>query len=88
MARYRKRPIVVEAEQYFPDRPLPDGVRTNDYEHAPGRHYVVTIHRQCALLNPGDWVIAESDGEHFYPCSAEEFGRIYEPVPEAEGDDA
>lgn len=82
MAKYRKRPVVVEAVQYFPDRPLPAGVLTNSYEHAPSPHYVVTIHRQHAYLNPGDWVVTESDGVHHYPCTAEEFERIYEPVPD------
>jgi hypothetical protein len=79
MARYRKRPVVVEAEQYWPDKPLPKGVLTNDYRFAPSKHYVITIHRQHAYLAPGNWVIAESDGVHYYPCDAAEFERIYEP---------
>lgn len=83
MPSYRKRPIIVEAAQFFPDRkPWPPGVRENTYRHAPGSYYVVTIHRQFAYLDPGDWVIAESDGEHYYPCKPDEFERIYEPVAE------
>lgn len=80
MPKYRKRPVTVEAFQYWPDKPLPEGVYANNHQYAPGKHYVITIHRQHAYLQPGNWVITESDGKHHYPCAAEEFERIYEPV--------
>jgi hypothetical protein len=91
MARYRKRPIEVEAKQWFPGRYV-QGVRKETPDEAvlivvdktrfqqQSRAYVITIHGQRAYLDPGDWVIAESDGEHFYPCKPDEFARIYEPV--------
>jgi hypothetical protein len=95
MSKYRKKPVVVEAWQWFPQR-LGPGVHVETEEEATSvvgkgrdyemtfrrepRRYVVTIHGQRAYLEPGDWVIAESDGEHFYPCKPAEFDRIYEPV--------
>jgi hypothetical protein len=78
--KYRKRPIVVEAEPWFPS------VAVKGVRHFPAMNgmsecwFVVTIHGQHAYLSPGDWVITESDGEHHYPCKPDEFDRIYEPV--------
>ena len=82
MPKFRKRPIIVEAEQYREDQDhhVP-GVQEQHYKGLPTRYYVVTMHGQRVYLEPGDWVIAEPDGEHFYPCKPEEFARIYEPVP-------
>jgi hypothetical protein len=77
MAKFRKRPVVVEASQFhgFYATPYPDGV---DVEGS--RCYVTTIHEQRAYLDNGDWVITESDGLHHYPCKPSEFERIYESV--------
>ena len=33
-------------------------------------------------VRKGDWVIAELDGAGFFPCTAEQFDVIYEPVEE------
>ena len=85
MARFRKKPIEVEAVQWFP------GVEIPGLEHVPGGHasdgsiwpdyaWVKTINGHPAKVRPGDWVITESDGVHHYPCTAEEFARIYEPA--------
>jgi hypothetical protein len=84
--RYRKRPVEVEAEQWFPGKDVP-GVRhfAGSAAKSPGDlglsecWFVVTIHGQHAYLTPGDWVITESDGVHHYPCKPDEFARIYEP---------
>jgi hypothetical protein len=72
MARYRKRPLEVEAEQ-FTGLPIP-GVRFDE----DGTPHVVTIQEQWIVIAPGEWVIQESDGVHAYPCDAREFERIYE----------
>ena len=76
MARYRKRPVVVDAEQFHHPATAPRGVRTEE----DGRAYVVTIHGQRAYLTPGDWVITEPDGVHHYPCKPEVFSVTYEPA--------
>ena len=44
-----------------------------------------TIHgdgEQMVPLEPGDWVIPELDGKHFYPCKPEIFAVTYEQVRE------
>lgn len=55
-----------------------------------GKATVTTIQGQRVAISPGEWVITESDGVHHYPCSAEEFSRLYEPAddhdnPKAQG---
>jgi hypothetical protein len=87
MARYRKRPIKVDAEQWWPGRHV-SGVAFEAVEPAESgdtldftvRAYVTTIHGQRAYLDPGDWVIAEPVAGRFYPCKPDEFARIYEPT--------
>jgi hypothetical protein len=76
MGKYRKKPVVVEAEQFHHPATAPAGVRTEE----DGRAYVVTIHGQRAYLAPGDWVITEPDGIHHYPCKPDIFAASYEPA--------
>ncbi len=84
MGRYKKRPIVVEARQFFYDHPMMVGVQypplSADGRTWNGDAWVVTIHGQKAYLANGDWVITEPDGEHYYPCKPDIFEATYEPV--------
>lgn len=86
MPVFRKRPIAVQAEQWFPGRKVagvmvePVAVAIERSEPIPPRHYVITIHGQRAYLEPGDWVIAEVDGEHHYPCKPDIFEATYIPA--------
>jgi len=93
--KYRKRPVVIEAEQWWPGKEI-RGVFMETEEEAKsviggkghGRMeyprerlpYVITIHRQRAYLSAGDWVLPEPDGKHFYPCNPRVFETTYEPV--------
>ena len=82
MKQYRKKPIIVKAEQFFYDGPQIDGVfypevSANGKTYI-GDAYVVTIHDQRAYLQNGDWIIEEPDGEHFYPCKPDIFEATYE----------
>ncbi len=76
MPRFRKKPILVEAEQYLHPATAPHGVRTEE----DGRAYVVTIHKQKVYLEAGDWILPEPDGEHFYPVKNVIFAATYEPA--------
>lgn len=80
MPIFRKRPLAVQAEQWFPDREVAGVMIEHSATTDPPRHYVVTIHGQRAYLDPGDWIIAECDGEHHYPCKPEVFEVTYIPV--------
>lgn len=84
MAKYRKKPIVVEAEQWFPARGFSNPnalcykLMCSNEEPCPHVH---TIHKgQTVSLEIGDWVIAEPDGIHFYPCKPDIFTETYELI--------
>lgn len=83
MARFRKKPIVIEAEQFLEGKAIPKGVCfgwkcDGPLDDSPHLH---TIHdNQRVDIVFGDWVIPESDGEHFYPCKDSIFQATYEAV--------
>jgi len=92
MAKYRKKPIVVEAVQWFKpgDHPL---VVEDKYAHC------VNVCRVCSrpeshhgwirtlegghVVCPGDWIITGIKGE-VYPCKPDIFEQTYEAVKEGE----
>lgn len=84
MAQYRKKPVIVDAEQFSYDGPQVRGVfypsRSEDGKTYEGDAFVITMHDQRVYLQNGDWIIAEPDGEHFYPCKDDVFQATYEPV--------
>jgi hypothetical protein len=80
MAQFRKKPIVIEAEQFHPEtEPLPFNDRRACALDEEG-WYVTTIHGQRTTIVDGDWIIPEPDGEHFYPVKPEVFESTYDPV--------
>lgn len=82
--KYRKLPVVVEAEQFFDGQPLPfaaDGTGNPvvSFSEVHNSHYVITAHAQRAYLANGDWVILESAGGGLaYPCKPAVFEATYE----------
>lgn len=96
MAKYRKKPVVIEAEQFtdehirahlFDKAPLPRGVSLaratwNERTGHIGvtQFTVTTIHGEKATIVSGDWIMPEPDGEHFYPCKPDIFAATYEAV--------
>ena len=80
MPRYRKKPVVIEAEQYLGNRYVTGMCESSSCTLWNNPH-VHTIHNnQAVILKPGDWVIPEPDGEHFYPCKPDIFAETYELV--------
>lgn len=84
MARYRKRPIEVEAEQFFPNRkPWPNGVYKIGGE-LPGEESSDLFFRIDTLEGPlrvseGDWIIIGVKDER-YPCKPDVFAATYDRV--------
>jgi len=77
MAKFRKKPVVVEAEQFFPDKkPWPEGVE----RHSDGFYYINTL-EGAHLVVPGDWIIIGVKGER-YPCKPDIFEMTYESIEE------
>lgn len=78
--KFRKKPVVIEAEQFRPEAaPLPFAER-GACNLGPNGWYVVTAHGQETRIVDGDWIIPEPDGRGFYPCKPDIFEKTYEPV--------
>lgn len=95
MAKYRKKPVVVEAEQWFPlglevkgvFLYQPPDVIIGNRGIGPETRYpqepywaVTTIHGQVTRVSDGDWIITEPDGVHHYPCKPDIFAATYDPA--------
>ena len=83
--KYRKKPMVTEAEQYVQYGKLARGMCNSRSCYSDGNiePHVHTIHNnQMVLLEVGDWIIPEPDGIHFYPCKPDIFEATYELVGE------
>lgn len=83
MKKYRKRPVVIEAERYDGSGIVPMLVGyplATEIEH-PRDGYRLTIATPEGVMEarPGDWIIKGIKGE-FYPCKPDVFAATYEPV--------
>lgn len=83
MATYRKKPIEVKAEQFFPDRkPWPDGVHTIRWHTADPTSWTgfrIETPDGWVAVSLGDWIIAGVKGDR-YPCKPDIFEASYEQV--------
>lgn len=81
MAKYRKKPVVIDAEQYFEKQlPWPEGVHKIHQGPHPD-HYIIgvsTLEGSLACTD-GDWIITGVKGEK-YPCKPDIFEATYELV--------
>ena len=81
--KYRKKPIVIEAEQYVEYGKLVKGMCNSLSCFTSGNTspHVHTIHdNQIVILEVGDYIIPEPDGIHFYPCKPDIFLESYDKV--------
>lgn len=78
MGAYRKKPVVVQAEQFDRGRPAPAGVCFEDHLGSLGEPHVHTLE---GLLNVShlDWIVTGVKGEK-YPCKPDIFEATYEAV--------
>jgi hypothetical protein len=91
MAKYRKKPEVIEAEQYSRVRHVrtgyvPAGVVKRYGVNEEGAEYerepVCKTLEGDLTVSDGDWIITGVKGEH-YPCKEDVFRMTYEPVDPA-----
>lgn len=75
MAQYRKKPVVIEAEQYNGQRDFPKGMCFCGNPQFPHVHTLEGSMR----VDHSDWIITGVQGEH-YPCKDEIFKKTYEKV--------
>ncbi len=93
MARYRKKPVEVDAIQWTGSDIAAVQAWADDL--CERNENVRTLHAYrererlvffCAksdrevVLEHAGWIIAEADGDGYYPCTAEQFDATYEEV--------
>jgi hypothetical protein len=84
MAKYRKKPVVIEAEQFFPENePWPAGVVAIGLSLEEGggakQNYQIQTLEGPFVVTPGDWIITGVKGEK-YPCKPDIFEATYDEV--------
>lgn len=75
--KYRKKPIVIEATQWFKHGDHPAVSHNPDYPELG----VISTLEGLMMVIPGDWIITGVQGEH-YPCKPDIFNATYEEVKE------
>lgn len=80
MPKYRKKPVVIEAVQWFQDGDHPKVIKSGGLPGPRQRFYIETLEGEM-LVSPGDWIIEGVAGE-FYPCKPDIFEKTYERVEE------
>jgi len=92
MAKFRKRPIVIEAEQFFFDKlPWPEGVeqQTVMTSNSLGGPQAEVLAKSCQIptfegvmhVSDGDWILKGINGE-YYPCKPDIFQKTHEALKE------
>lgn len=89
--KYRKKPVVIEAVQWFKDgdhpavrRPVLRDVATfqQPVEQLSACGVIGTLENPQHLVTPGDWIITGVKGEN-YACKPDIFAMTYEPAEAA-----
>ena len=84
MAKFRKKPVVIEAIQF--EGGIPSvvkiveelGIPEDRYNFRNGKFYIHTL-EGTHIANVGDWIIKGVKGE-FYPIKPDIFEKTYEAV--------
>ena len=90
MARFRKKPIVIEAEQFFPDKkPWPARIEYIEVEDEFGAdRWGYYLEDSQVKVEPSDWIVKNYDiwGRYLsgarLPVSPDIFEATYEEVEE------
>lgn len=82
MARFKSKPSLIEAEQFFSiAKSLPFASRAAcAFSNEDGWH-VITAHGRITKIVDGDWIVPEPDNRGFYPIKPDIFAKKYEPAP-------
>lgn len=77
--KFRKKPVVIEAEQWWPDKEI-NGVRIIydvDSNKNIKQYGAIDTLEGVMRVSSGDWVITGVNGEK-YPCKPDIFEKTYE----------
>ena len=77
--KYRKKPVVVEAFQWFPNMGEIGGVEYYPPGEIGRKPIVKTLEGHSYEVTTGDWIITGVKGEK-YPCKPDIFEATYEEV--------
>jgi hypothetical protein len=85
MPKFRKKPVVIEAEQWYPGKVIegvvgerPATLGGNGLSPEPAMAFIKTL-EGTMRVSDGDWVITGVKGER-YPCKPDIFEATYEPA--------
>lgn len=83
MAKYRKKPVVIEATQWLGQMQevialVGHDLPTAGHPHPSGALAIETL-EGTMVVNPNDWIIKGVNGE-IYPCKPDIFEKTYESV--------
>ncbi len=78
MSKFRKKPITIDAVQWFKHGDHPAVRRGLSAFSNTG--VIDTLEGNNHIVNPGDWIITGVKGE-VYPCRDDIFRMTYEPLP-------
>ncbi len=95
MAKFREKPVVVEARQFLNDSSSYDlvhWINENQYKRGKKVPFATWINGEIIIptlkgdrkANVGDWIIRGAAGEH-YPCKPDIFEKTYEEVKQTHG---
>ena len=79
MSKYRKKPVVIEAEQYSSGKKI-EGVCVENCDNVMRGPHIHTL-EGIMVVSLGDWVIKGIKGE-FYPCKPDIFKLTYDELVE------
>lgn len=80
MVKFRKKPVVIEATQWFKDGDHPRVKLRKGSTATNFSAYIPTLEGPMTVT-PGDWIIKGVKGE-YYPCKPDIFEATYEAVDE------
>jgi hypothetical protein len=82
MPKFRKKPVVVHAERWFPLLNVAGVIPTFDPQGKCNAGRIDTLEGPH-IVSPGDWIITGIKGEK-YPCKPDIFAATYEPADSEE----
>lgn len=79
MAQFRKKPVVIEAEQWNGKNVEEISAFVSSNASVKGNTIIITTLEGNMNASVDDWIIKGVNGE-FYPCKPDIFEKTYEPV--------
>lgn len=79
MPKFKKKPIIVEAEQFLENvRPIPPGVKWNEKRN----NFICVTPNGDVVIVDRDWIIKDFKDGFYYPCADSIFSTLFTEVIE------